>query len=77
MIQNWCDTVKQFKEQFTDLQAYLKKQEKSKIKILPLHLKELGRKRTRKLKAKFSSRMDTMIREVKEIKPKSRKCQWN
>ena len=58
------------REQFADLQAYLKKQEKSKIIILRLYLKELGRKRRRKQKAKFSSRMDIMIREVNEIKAK-------
>ena len=42
MIQNLRDTAKAVqKEQFTAIQAYLRKREKSQINNLNLHLKEL------------------------------------
>lgn len=41
------------REQFTDLRAYLKKQKKSKIKILLLHLKEFGGENNKKTKSQI------------------------
>ena len=42
-IQNLWDTVKAvLREKFTALQAYIRKQEKSKINNITLHVKELG-----------------------------------
>ena len=44
--QNQWDTVKAvLKGRFIALQAYLKKQEKSQINNLTLHLKQIGRKK--------------------------------
>jgi len=43
---NLCDTVKAvLRGRFIAIQAYLKKQEKSKINNLTLHLKQLERKK--------------------------------
>ena len=42
MIQNLRDAV--LRGKFTVIQAYLKKQEKSQINNLALHLKQLGKK---------------------------------
>ena len=45
MIQNLWDAAKAvLREKFIAIQSYLKKQEKSQINNLPLHLKELEKK---------------------------------
>ena len=46
MTQNLCDTVKaMLRGRFIGIQAYLKKQEKSQINNLTLHLKQLEKGR--------------------------------
>ena len=50
-IQNLWDTVKAvLRGKFIAIQAYLKKQEKSQINNLTLHLKQIGKEEMKKLK---------------------------
>ena len=69
MIQNLWDAAKAvLRGKFIAIQAYLKKQEKSQINNLTLHLKELEKEQT---KPKVSRRKEIQIRaEINEIKTK-------
>ena len=70
MIQNLWDAAKAvLRGKFRAIQAYLKKQEKSQISNLTLHLKELGKEQT---KSKASRRKEIIkIRaEINEIETK-------
>ena len=52
MTQNLWDAVKAvLKGKFTAIQSYLKKQEKSQIKNLSLHLKELDKEEQKQKKS--------------------------
>ena len=70
MIQNLWDAAKAFlRGKFIAIQAYLKKQEKSQINNLTLHLKELEKEEQTKLKV--SRRKDIKMRgEINEIETK-------
>ena len=70
MIQNLWDAAKAFlRGKFIAIQAYLKKQEKSQINNLTLHLKELEKEEQTKLKV--SRRKDIKMRgEINEIEMK-------
>ena len=71
MIQNLWDVAKAvLRENFIDIQAYLKKQEKSQVNNLTLHLKELEKKE--QTTPKVSRRKETIkIRaEINEIETK-------
>ena len=70
MIQNLWDAAKTIlRGKFILIQSYLKKQEKSQISNLTLHLKELGKEQT---KSKASRRKEIIkIRaEINEIETK-------
>ena len=73
MIQNLWDGAKAvLRGKFIALQAYLKKQEKSQINYLILHLKELEKKEQNLKNPKFSRRKEIIkIRtEINEIETK-------
>ena len=77
MIQNLWDAAKAIlREKFIVIQAYLRKQEKSQINHLTLHLKQLEREQT---KPKVSRRKEIIqIRaEINEIETKQTMAKIN
>ena len=69
--QNLCDTVKAvLRERFIALQAYLKKQEKSQINNLTLHLKQLEKE---EMKNPTVSRRKEILKIRAEINAKETK----
>ena len=79
-MQNLWDTVKEvLREMFIALQAYLKKQEKSQINNLTLHLKQLEKEemknpRVSRRKEILKIREETNAKETKETIAKTNKA---
>ena len=78
-IQNLCDTVKAvLRGKFIAIQAYLKKQEKSQINNLTLHLKQLEKEemnpRVSKRKEILKIRAEINAKETKETIAKINKA---
>ena len=68
MIQNLLDTAKAvLRGMLIAIQAYLKKQEKSQIKNLTLHLKELQKEEQTKPKVGRRKEIIKITAEIKEI----------
>ena len=64
--------------QFIAIQAYFRKQEKSQINNLALHLKELENEEQTKLKVSRRKEIIKIRAEINEIETeKNRKDQWN
>ena len=78
--QNLWDTVKAvLRGKFIAIQAYLKKQEKSQINNLTLHLKQLEKKemknpRVSRKKQIFKNRAENNVKETKETIAKINKA---
>ena len=71
MIQNLWDAAKAvLRGKFIAIQAYLKKQEKSQINNLILHLKELEKEEQTKPKVSRSKEIIKMRTEINEIETK-------
>ena len=71
MIQNLWDAAKAvLREKFIAIQAYLKKQEKSQINNLILHLKELEKKEQTKLKVSRRKEIIKIRGEINDIETK-------
>ena len=71
MIQNLWDSAKAFlRGKFIALQAYLKKQEKSQVNNLTLHLKELEKEEQTKPKVSRRKEIIKIRAEVNEIETK-------
>ena len=71
MIQNLWDAAKAvLRGKFIAIQAYLKKQEKSQIKNLTLHLKELEKEEQTKPKVSGRKEIINIRAEVNEIENK-------
>ena len=71
MIQNLCDAVKAvLRGKFIAIQAYLKKQEKSQINHLTLHLKELEKEEQTKPKVSRRKEVIKIRAEINEIETK-------
>ena len=70
-IQNLWDAAKAvLRGKFIAIQAYLKKQEKSQVKTLTLHLKELEKEEQRKPKISRRKEIITIRAEISEIETK-------
>ena len=80
MTQNLCDTVKAvLRGRFIAIQAYLRKQEKSQINNLTLHLKQLEKEemknpRVRRRKEIFKTRAEINAKETKQTIAKINKA---
>ena len=71
MIQNLWDAVKAvLRGKFIAIQAYLKKQEKSQINNLNIHLKELGKEEQTKPKVSRRKEIIKIRAEMNEIETK-------
>ena len=71
MIQNLWDTAKAvLRGKFIAIQAYLKKQEKSQINNLTLHLKELEKEEQTKPKVSRRKEIINIRAEINEIETK-------
>ena len=71
MIQNLWDAAKAvLRGKFIAIQAYLKKQEKSQINNLTLHLKELEKEYQTKLKVSRRKEIIKIRAEINEIEMK-------
>ena len=71
-IQNLWDTAKAFlRGKFIAIQAYLKKQEKSQINNLTLHLKELEKEEQTKPKVSRRKEIIKIRAEINEIETKN------
>ena len=74
MIQNLWDTAKAvLRGMFIGIQAYLKKQEKSQISNLTLHLKELEKEEQTKPKVSRRKEIIKIRAEINEIETKKKK----
>ena len=70
-IQNLWDTSKEvLRGTFTAIQSYLKKQEKSQINNLTLHLKQLEKEKQTKPKVSRRKEIIKIIAEINEIETK-------
>ena len=68
MIQNLWDTAKAvLRGKFIAIQAHLKKQEKSQINNLILHLKQLEKEKQRKCKISIRKEIINITAEINEI----------
>ena len=73
--QNLWDTVKAvLRGRFIALQVYLKKQEKSQINNLTLHLKQLEKERVSRRKENLKVRAEINAKETKETIAKINKA---
>ena len=71
MIQNLWDAAKEvLRGKFIAIQSYLKKQEKSQINNLTLHLKELEKKEQSKPKVSRRKEIIKIRAEINEIETK-------
>ena len=71
MTQNLWDTAKAvLREKFTAIQSQLKKQEKSQINNLTLHLKQLEKEEQRKPKVSRRKEIIKIRTEINEIEMK-------
>ena len=71
MIQNLWDAAKAIlRRKFTAMQSYLKKQEKSQINNLTLHLRELEKEEQTKLKVNRKKEIIKIRAEINEIETK-------
>ena len=71
MIQNLWDAAKAvLRGQFIAIQTYLKKQEKSLLNNLTLHLKEVGKEEQTKPKASRRKEIITIKAEINEMETK-------
>ena len=71
MIQNLWDSAKAvLRGKFIAIQAYLKKQEKSQVKNLTLHLKELEKEEQTKPKVSKRKEIIKIRSEINEIETK-------
>ena len=71
MIQNLWDAAKEvLKGKFIAIQAYLRKREKSQIKNLTLHLRQLEKEEQTKLKVSRRNEIIKIRAEINEIEPK-------
>ena len=71
MIQNLWDAAKAVpRGKFIAIQSYLKKQEKSQINNLTLHLKELGKEKQTKHKVSGRKEIIKITVEINEIETK-------
>ena len=71
MIQNlWAAAKAVLRGKFIAIQAYLKKQEKSQINNLPLHLKELEKEEQTKLKVSRRKEIIKIRAEINETETK-------
>ena len=78
MIQNLWDVAKAvLREKFIPTQAYLKKQEKSQINNLTLHLKELEKEEQTKPKVSRRKEIIKIIAEINEIETKKTRAKIN
>ena len=79
MIRNLWDAAKTaLRGKFIVIQAYLRKQEKSQINNLILHLKELEKEEQIKLKVRRRKEIIKIRAEIRVIElKKNRKSQWN
>ena len=74
MIQNLQDAAKAvLRGKFIAIQAYLKKQEKSQINNLTLHLKELEKEEQTKPKVRRRKEIIKIREEINEIETKKKK----
>ena len=71
MTQNTCDTAKAvLRGKFIAIQSYLKKQKKSQINDLTLHLKQLEKEEQRKPKVSRRKEIIKIRAEINEIETK-------
>ena len=71
MTQNLCDVAKAvLRGKFITIQSHLKKQEKSQINNLNLHLKQLQKEEQRKPKVSRRKEIIKIRAEIKEIETK-------
>ena len=76
MIQNLWDAAKAvLRGKFTAIQSYLKKQEKSQINNLTLHLKELEKEEQTKPKVSRRKEIIKITAEINEIETNNSKDQ--
>ena len=73
MIQNLWDAAKAvLRGKFITIQSYLKKQEKTQINNLTLHLKELEKEKQTKLKISRRKEIIKIREEINEIETKKK-----
>ena len=78
MMQNLWDAAKAvLRGKFIAIQAYLKKQEKSQINNLTLHLKELEKEEQTKPKVSIRKEIIKIGAEINEIETKKTKTKIN
>ena len=78
MVQNLWDTAKAFlRGKYIVIQAFLKKQERSQVHNLTLHLKKLGKEQQRKPKPSRRREIIKIRAEINEIETNKQTNQRN